>query len=992
MSLDLGTVQATLVTKGIETFNKQMKNADTNLSTFSDKLGTAGKKFTDTGKNLSLKLTAPILAAAGAALKLASDFEVAQKRTAGAFKGMDKEVNGVLENLNTNFGVANTKATELIGIAGNLRKGFGDTSENALTFSEDMLELAAALSATSGIPIEDVFEKLNKGTLGERDGLVSLGIKISEIAIQEELLLQGKENLTGTALTLAKGEATLKLAYEQSSDAVRNFSDNQNTLASQSQKVLGEMEDLAIELGTILIPIAKDVVEAVSNMIGKFSDLTDEQKTTIIKIATVTAAIGPLLIGLGSTAVAIGRVSIALKFLAANPVLLAVAGIAAVTTALVLLVEKKKQDNLDSLIEKFGELGEQAGLTGDDFDEFITTLGEVENQLAKPYLGSSLEEVRKIINIMSQKLGITVDQIIEMGLKSDKVTEATKRTLEVIKDQYDNEDEINKKLLDQALSSGAVKDITEDIVVIKEGQLETEEDITEEMQAQLDLEEENLKSKEELATAITAIDLQSKAGYISEASALENKINLRQAIIDKILLESQAAGTFGDDEKKRINTQQVEIDRYYARLEVLTSNQDALEKTLAEAKVLADKEAAEAKVLAEEEAAEATLDSVTYASDGSTIIEDGLDEHRKSRRKKRITDDKNAAADEIELEQDTADSIVEITSDSADKKRKIVDKTIEEQIASNLSLLAEIALALDEDVEAHQEAYVQKAKTTEQWAIDNGEKFEENSENLTAGLERDTETIKEHYDTILGFLEEHYDAITDFASYAAGAITTISDQRIANLVSEQETFETYHGRELDRLQEKRDSGEILTDSEIDRYETLIDAERNFQIEIYKEEKKAFMISKAFKIADAVSTGANAAINAYNSLVGIPYVGVVLAVAGVAAAIAFTGAQIALIAKQQPPPPPFKEGGIVTKGMQAIVGEAGPEAILPLTDNTFKAIGQSIVDAQSGSASSRNSGFGNLTIILPGFGETSIRLTQTALDNGQITIPATAFAS
>jgi hypothetical protein len=124
-------------------------------------------------------------------------------------------------------------------------------------------------------------------------------------------------------------------------------------------------------------------------------------------------------------------------------------------------------------------------------------------------------------------------------------------------------------------------------------------------------------------------------------------------------------------------------------------------------------------------------------------------------------------------------------------------------------------------------------------------------------------------------------------------------------------------------------------------------------EQYKQQVEAFNTQKALNIANAIIVGAQAAIAAFQAFAAIPIVGPALGIAAAAAVGVLTGVQVGLIASQNPPPPPkLAAGGIANNpgpGVNAIIGEAGPEAVLPLTDETFDALGTSIVEAQQGGA-------------------------------------------
>ena len=94
----------------------------------------------------------------------------------------------------------------------------------------------------------------------------------------------------------------------------------------------------------------------------------------------------------------------------------------------------------------------------------------------------------------------------------------------------------------------------------------------------------------------------------------------------------------------------------------------------------------------------------------------------------------------------------------------------------------------------------------------------------------------------------------------------------------------------------------------------------------KHSKEAFAAYKAFKIIETIISTRSAAIKAYESLVGIPYVGPALAVGAAAAAVAFGMAQVATISSMQAPS--YDKGGISRAGGLYQTGNID-EAHIPL---------------------------------------------------------------
>tara|TARA_R110000796_G_scaffold90993_3_gene195075 strand:- start:1259 stop:3112 length:1854 start_codon:yes stop_codon:yes gene_type:complete len=111
-------------------------------------------------------------------------------------------------------------------------------------------------------------------------------------------------------------------------------------------------------------------------------------------------------------------------------------------------------------------------------------------------------------------------------------------------------------------------------------------------------------------------------------------------------------------------------------------------------------------------------------------------------------------------------------------------------------------------------------------------------------------------------------------------------------------------------------------------------------------KKGFQIAKGVAIAEATISTANAAISAYKSVVGVPYVGPILAPIAAGVAVAAGGAQIAMISAQT-----FDGGGGGAVSSPSAGGAGAPGLGAP----QFNTVGQSGFNQVAGSIADQNQG-------------------------------------
>jgi hypothetical protein len=861
------------------------KDAKAQLNGISTSLKNFGDSATKTGKTLTTKLSLPIVALGGIALKMAADFEVSARKFAGAFKGSEEEASDSVKRLAENFGFATSEATKLLANTGDLLKGFGASSDEALRLAEDTQTLAAALSAYNGVSKERASESITTAILGERDALKSLGIFISEAAVAEELLRTKQSDLTGQALLLAKAEATLTIANKQSADAVNTFAENTGTASFKIASLIAESKDLAVEFGTELLPVFKDIVEQVRAVVGWFSDLDEGQKGLIISLAGIVAIAGPV-IG------AIGGMATALSFLAANPVVLALAGVAALTTAVVVLGEKAKADKVEELAETFSDLADETNISAEEMENFLLKAELVDGALMRGW-GASMEEVAYQVGQLAINTGLTREQIVGIGLASENVTEATKDNLRVLDKQIQREKEIKLE--------------SEQMLQMKIDNLNNQREIKK--QAELALSDAKDEAVEQ--AKITAEKLaQAKLDRVADVIDAKTKAQKDYA---EAISQANARLFFGlSTEKEQLQESKVAAENY------------------AEALVGIGYDASTAGEAGNEAIADMFVQIVQLESELKA-----LDDQEKE------TLDSTLAS-RMRFEQDWLNSL----ASQSDDKLYLLEQEEKEAIASAEEIGAS-TLAIEEYYENERALLAEELKIA-------------NDERIADELEAERKLLE--------------DKIALAGKYV-GQVSQVFDN-ILQIQKNEIDAETQNNIDaIDR--------DLLTDQEyLDKVKEI---EEEGALEKWKIEKKAYKTKQAFDIASVILNTAVAVMRGYSDLG--PIGGSIAA----AILIALGGTQIGIIKSQPVPPKPFADGGIVTGPVNSLIGEAGPEAVLPLNENTLGALGDAIAESTQGTVNNDGGNGMILNLIIQGMGEMTIPITQDALNNGQLLVSANALA-
>ena len=538
---------------------------DSSIAQSQRRLENFSRSATRIGQTLTTRLTAPITLAAGAAARLAIQAEETNSAFLTSFRGIEDAADSAAQNLQDNFGLSRLESERLLQSTGDLLRGFGATQAEALGLSTEVQELAVDLASFRNIQggAQRASDALTAALLGETDQLRSLGIVIRQADVDQRILEQGQEDLTGQARLLARAQATLQIAYEQSGDAVGDFERTSESTANQLRQLRSDLTDAAVEIGQNLLPVVNDVVRAFRDATERFADLSEEQQRLIIILGAVAAGAGPAIL-------AIGQLGQAITFLSANPVIgAAVISLGALTFAVQQLTQASRKSR--GTVE---ELAEELGDTARAVDETAQAIAAAEQ------FDRTFEDIRRSIVGIADASGRTVDEVIQIGLQSSRIGDEYRAQLQILRDQLQEAQEFSDIF-------------TRNTGLSEQQALQARATAAEQAQINQELEEE-LSIRQRIQSiadttvgvndALRAIDSAIRAGILDEEQALQRKLDIRteelerlreQGVENELLLQQgeisvTEAQRVRDAVNSAIDQQEARIEAYNQRIQQLT--------------------------------------------------------------------------------------------------------------------------------------------------------------------------------------------------------------------------------------------------------------------------------------------------------------------------------------------------------------------------------------------------------------------------------------
>jgi hypothetical protein len=261
-----------------------------------------GQDISRVGTKLILGLTLPIALAGAALLKFAANAVESENLFEVAMGDMAASSRKFSEKLSRDLGLNAFTVRKNIGTFFQMTTAMGVSREAALDMSQALTLLTEDMASFFNLKSDVAFLKIQAAISGEVEPLKRLGVVVNEttiknLAMTEGILKQGQV-LSEAQKVLLRTVVILRQTAVAQGDLARTIDSPTN----QMRIMRARAENLAIELGTALLPALVSLLGVLSLMISPirdainwFKDLTDAQKGMLIMTIALAAALGPLL-------------------------------------------------------------------------------------------------------------------------------------------------------------------------------------------------------------------------------------------------------------------------------------------------------------------------------------------------------------------------------------------------------------------------------------------------------------------------------------------------------------------------------------------------------------------------------------------------------------------------------------------------------------------------------------------------------------------------
>lgn len=355
-----------------------------------------GGKITSIGKDISTKVSAPIIAAFTYSSKVASDYEENLNKLSVAFGEYASEVRDFTDNAYADYGLSKVDASEVASSFGAMAKGIGMTNQQAGEMARTLTGLTADLASYFNTDVETAGTALEAIFTGNAQALKKFGVVLTSVNLQEyaeTIGMTAKEykNLGSVEKTMLRYQYVL----QQTSDAQGDFARTNDGMANATKTMQAVFKDLATVVGEQLLPIIVPVILKITEFVGKLANANPELIEMAVKIGLAAAAFGPLLVVIGNVISIIGSLVSAIGFIA-TPTGLIIVAIATVITSIIALYKEFK--NLYTGSEKFKKR----------VDTFVNNIKNLFTMLFN-YIKLTLTQIKTIFETIFNSVKIVVE-------------------------------------------------------------------------------------------------------------------------------------------------------------------------------------------------------------------------------------------------------------------------------------------------------------------------------------------------------------------------------------------------------------------------------------------------------------------------------------------------------------------------------------------------------------------------------------------------------
>jgi hypothetical protein len=259
---------------------------------------------------------------------MASDYNESLNKVDVSFKSSAASVKEFSKTTLESFGIAAGTALDMASSYGDMATSMGLPVDAASKMSTSLVALAGDLASFKNISIDVANTAISAIFTGETESLKKLGIVMTEVNLKYFAASTGIKKVYEQMSQAEKVNLRYNYILSVTKNAQGDFARTSGGAANQMRVFQESMKQVGQQIGSIILPLFTKIITTINGWVKSFGGLSESTKTIIVVVAALAAAIGPLLLVLGTMAVLVPVIISGFGILAASIVpIVAVLGV-----------------------------------------------------------------------------------------------------------------------------------------------------------------------------------------------------------------------------------------------------------------------------------------------------------------------------------------------------------------------------------------------------------------------------------------------------------------------------------------------------------------------------------------------------------------------------------------------------------------------------------------------------------------------------------------
>ncbi|WP_050772084.1 phage tail protein [Bulleidia extructa] len=233
-------------------------------------------KFSSIGATIGKVLALGALVKFGSqCIQLGSDLAEVQNVVDVTFPTMSKQVNEFAQNAITSIGMSQKVAKEYMGQLGSMAQAFGYSEKASFGMAKAITNLTGDVASFYNLSNDEAFTKLKSVFTGETESLKSLGVVMTQAALDEYAMAHGFGKTTDKMSEQEK--VALRLAFVQNAlaNASGDFARTSDGWANSTRVLSLRFEELKATIGQGLINVFTPIIAIINSVLAKLQTLAN---------------------------------------------------------------------------------------------------------------------------------------------------------------------------------------------------------------------------------------------------------------------------------------------------------------------------------------------------------------------------------------------------------------------------------------------------------------------------------------------------------------------------------------------------------------------------------------------------------------------------------------------------------------------------------------------------------------------------------------------